>query len=403
MSITTTRPLGGRGAAAVRHLDLVSVGAMIALVVMGLLAVFTATIDPENPTGGILQAPSELFNRQLIFCALGIAVLIAAIIVDYRVFKVYAAIMYVATLLMLLIVLTPLAENVKGSQRWISLGVLKLQPSELAKPVLVCMLAAYVSERRGYLDMGDILRCIGLTAPFALLVFLQPDLGTMLVLSFILLIMLVIGGADWRHLLILSSIGVLGVFGIFKLGIVHEYQSKRLQAFLDPDADPTATGYNYRLTRQAVGNGGLKGTGILPKIEPGTGGEGQPGSSRLALTTNLRFVPELHTDFVFTVIAEQMGFLGGATLLFLYGTLFVRGLRGAGQARDFFGTALATGVVGYVAFQVFVNIGMILGLVPITGVPLPFVSYGGSSLVSSAFAVGMLLSVQMRRFARPIV
>ncbi|HVL82176.1 MAG TPA: rod shape-determining protein RodA [Actinomycetota bacterium] len=390
MALTTPRTLGGRSAAAIRHIDLVSLGAVAALVIMGLLAVFTATVDPDNPGRGILQAPSELFNRQLVFCVIGAVTLIVAIAFDYRIFKVYAGVMYIVTVLLLLVVLTPLAENVKGSQRWISLGVLKLQPSELAKPVLICMLAAYISERRGFLELRDVFRCIGLTAPLALLVFLQPDFGTMLVLAFILLVMLVIGGADWRQLLVIFAIGVIGVFGLFKLGIVHDYQAARLKAFLDPDADPTSTGYNYRLTRQAIGNGGLTGTGILPERDV------------LSLTTNLEFVPERHTDFVFTVIAEQMGFLGGATILLLYGVLFVRGLRGAGQARDLFGTVLATGIVGYLTFQVFVNIGMTVGLVPITGIPLPFVSYGGSSLVSSALSLGILLSVQMRRFARPI-
>lgn len=387
---STAKEMTGRGVAAIRQLDLITVGAMIGLVVMGLLAVFTATVDPDSPSRGSFLAPSELFNRQLIFCVLAAVVLVITIAVDYRVFKIYASILYGVELFLLLVVLTPLAENIKGSQRWISLGALKLQPSELAKPILIIVLAAYLSERRGFIEMKDIVRCGGMTAPFAALVFLQPDLGTMLVLSFILLIMLVVAGADWRHLAVIMAIGMIGVFGIFKLNIVHDYQARRLEAFLDPEADPTRTGYNYRLTRQAVGNGGLTGTGILPQNDV------------LSLTTNLEFVPERHTDFIFTVIAEQMGFVGGVTLLLLYGTIMVRGLKGAGQARDSFGLLIGAGIVGYLIFQVFVNIGMTVGLVPITGVPLPFVSYGGSSLVSSAMAVGMLLSVEMRRFARPL-
>ncbi len=175
---------------------------------------------------------------------------------------------------------------------------------------------------------------------------------------------------------------------MFQLGVVQDYQRTRLQAFLDPQEDPYREGYNYRLTRQAVGNGGLLGRGIL-----------QRDAVNL---TNLDYVREQHTDFVFTVVAEQMGFLGGVTLLIFYGTVFVRGLAGAAIARDRFGTLLATGAVGYLAFQVFVNIGMTVGLVPITGIPLPFVSYGGSSLVASAITVGLILSVRMRRFARPL-
>jgi rod shape determining protein RodA len=180
---------------------------------------------------------------------------------------------------------------------------------------------------------------------------------------------------------------VAGTVLLFNIGIVHDYQRTRLEAFLDPAKDPLSAGYNYRLTKQAVAIGGLTGKGILPKR---------------GFTTNLGYVRNVDTDFIFTNIAEQTGFIGCLTLLMLYGIVFARGLRSGAQARDTFGTLLATGAVGFLAFQVFVNIGMTVGLVPITGIPLPFVSYGGSSLVSSAVAVGMMLSVRMRRFARPL-
>jgi rod shape determining protein RodA len=316
-----------------------------------------------------------------------VVALVVAMAVDYRFLKVYAMIAYLVALFLLLVVMTPIGHSALGSQRWISLGLFKLQPAELAKPVLVAALAAYISERRGFLNLADIVRCAIVTAPLALLVFLQPDFGTMLVLLWILLIMLVIGGADWRHLVVLIVIGLVGVFGVFRLGVVHTYQSKRLQAFFDPSKDPYSEGYNYRLTRTAVGNGGLTGKGIFSKRDP-------------VNLTNLDFVREQPTDFVFTAVAEEMGFVGAATLLMLYAVLLMRGLRAASIARDSFGALMATGLSSYIAFQVFVNVGMTMGLVPITGIPLPFVSYGGSSLVVSAFAVGLLLSVRMRRFAR---
>lgn len=377
----------GRAAGVViRHLDLVTVGSVAGLIVMGLLSVFTATVDPER--GRLLQAPSILFNRQLVFIVIAAGVLLGTILFDYRYVRVYAGIMYIACFFLLLVVLTPIGESVKGSQRWISLGLFNLQPSELSKPVLVAALAAYLSERRGTLTLRDVGRCIGLTVPLALLVFVQPDFGTVLVLGWILLVMLIIGGADWKHLVVLLTIGAIGMVGMFQLGVVQDYQRTRLQAFLDPQEDPYREGYNYRLTRQAVGNGGLLGRGILRRD--------------VVNLTNLDYVREQHTDFVFTVVAEQMGFVGGLTLLVLYGTIFVRGLAGAAIARDRFGTLVAAGAVGYLAFQVFVNIGMTVGLVPITGIPLPFVSYGGSSLVASAITVGLLLSVRMRRFARPL-
>jgi len=371
----------------IREVDLVTVGAVAALIVIGLLSIFTATVDPEQGTLLGFQASSALFNKQLVFLVLAVATLIVAMAVDYRYLKVYAMISYFVTLFLLLVVMTPIGHSALGSQRWISLGLFKLQPAELAKPVLVAALAAYIAERRGYLGLTDIIRCAIVTAPLALLVFVQPDFGTMLVLLWILLTMLVIGGADWRHLVIFLVIGLVGIFGVFRLGVVHSYQRNRLEAFLDPAKDPYQEGYNYRLTRTAVGNGGLAGKGIFSKRDP-------------VNLTNLDFVREQPTDFVFTAVAEEMGFIGAATLLMLYAVLLIRGLRAASIARDAFGAMLATGLSSYIAFQVFVNIGMTVGLVPITGIPLPFVSYGGSSLVASAFAVGLLLSVRMRRFAR---
>lgn len=370
-----------------RELDLMSIGSVAGLVVIGLLSIFTSTVDPDQGTLLGLQASSALFNRQLVFLVLAAATMIAAVFFDYRYFKVYAIVMYLIVLFLLLVVMTPIGDSTRGSQRWISLGLFKLQPAELAKPVLVAALGAYISEKRGYLGFPEIFRCIGLTAPLALLVFLQPDFGSMLVLMWILFTMLVIGGADWRQLAVLIFTGIVGVVALFQLGIMRDYQQERFKAFLDPERDPFSEGYNYRVTRTAVGNGGFFGKGIFSKRDP-------------VNLTNLDFVREQPTDFVFTAVAEQMGFVGSVTLLALYGVLFWRGLRAGAMARDAFGTLLACGIVSYMAFQTFVNIGMTLGLVPITGIPLPFVSYGGSSLVVSMLGVGLLLSVRMRRFAR---
>jgi rod shape determining protein RodA len=370
-----------------RELDLVTLGATAGLVVIGLLAIFTATVDPEQ--GTLLKATSALFNRQLVFLVLGAAVLVVTVFFDYRHFKVYATIMYITTLVLLLVVLTPIGSSAQGSQRWISLGVFKLQPAEFAKPVLVAMLAAYIADKRGYLGLREIIACGLLTAPLALAVFVQPDFGTMLVLLWILLTMLIIGGADWKVMATIVVVGVVGVFGLFQTPLVHGYQQKRFEAFLDPSKDPYQEGYNYQTTRTAVGNGGLAGKGLFSRKDP------------VNLTAG-DYVRNQPTDFVFTAVAEEMGFLGGLTLLILYAIVFIRGMRAAAMARDAFGSLLATGLVSYLAFQVFVNIGMTVGLVPITGIPLPFISYGGSSLVVSMLCIGLLLSVRMRRFARAI-
>jgi rod shape determining protein RodA len=391
-TLTTSSSFRFRGTL-LRELDLVTIGSVAGLVVMGLLAIFTSTVDPDQGTLLGFQASSALFNRQLVFLVAAGAALLAAVFFDYRYFKVYAMVMYLLNTFLLLVVMTPIGDAQRGSQRWISLGLFKLQPAELAKPVLVAVLAAYIADKRGYLGFPEIFRCIGLTAPMAFMVFIQPDFGSMLVLMWILLTMLVVGGADWRHLLVLLFTGIVGVTALFQLGIMKDYQQRRLEAFLDPSSDRFGEGYNYTSTRTAVGNGGLLGRGIFFKRDE--------NRNPVNLTAN-DFVREQPTDFVFTAIAEQMGFVGGLTMLILYGTLFVRGLRSAAMARDSFGTYLATGIVSYMAFQAFVNIGMTVGLVPITGIPLPFVSYGGSSLVVSALGVGLLLSVRMRRFARAL-
>jgi len=370
-----------------RELDLVTLGAVAGLMVIGLLAIFTATVDPEQ--GTLLKATSALFNRQLVFLVFAAAVLVVTVFFDYRHFKVYATGMYIVTLFLLLVVLTPIGSSGGGAQRWISLGVFKLQPSELAKPVLVAMLAAFISDKRGYLGMKEIVTCTALTAPLAMAVFVQPDFGTMLVLLWILFTMLIVGGANWKIMATALIVGVVGIAGLFQTPIVHGYQQKRFEAFLDPAKDPYQEGYNYRTTRTAVGNGGLAGKGLFSRKDP----------VNLTAGDYIRGQP---TDFVFTAVAEEMGFLGGLTLLILYAILFVRGMRAASMARDAFGTLLAMGIVSYLAFQVFVNIGMTVGLVPITGIPLPFISYGGSSLVVTMFCVGLLLSVRMRRFARAL-
>ena len=370
-----------------RELDLVTLGAVAGLVAIGLLAIFTATVDPE--AGTLLKASSALFNRQLVFLVLGAATLVVTVFFDYRHFKVYATVMYLVTLFLLFVVLTPIGSSAQGSQRWISLGAFKLQPAELAKPVLVAMLAAYISDKRGYLGLRQIIACAAFTAPLAMAVFIQPDFGTMLVLLWILLTMLIIGGADWKIMATLIVVGVVGVVGLFQTPLVHGYQQKRFEAFVDPAKDPYQEGYNYITTRTAVGNGGLMGRGLFSRKDP------------VNLTAGA-YVRNQPTDFVFTAVAEEMGFVGGLTLLILYGILFVRGMRAAAMARDAFGSLLATGLVSYLAFQVFVNIGMTVGLVPITGIPLPFISYGGSSLVITMLCVGLLLSVRMRRFARAL-
>jgi rod shape determining protein RodA len=257
----------------------------------------------------------------------------------------------------------------------------QLAPSEIAKLALIAMLAAVLSEVRGELTVRDVFRTAALAAVPAVLVFLQPDLGSSIVFAAILVGMLVVAGARARYLALLALTAVLLIVAGFQVGLVREYQIQRLKAFLDPASVSEDALHNREQAEIAIGSGGLMGVGYLK------------GSQ-----TNLDFVPEQHTDFVFTVVGEEFGFAGAVVLLSLYGLLLWRAFRVAMVSRDPFGTYLAAGIASMLALQMFVNVGMNVGIMPITGIPLPFVSYGGSSLLLNFAAVGLLLNVHMRRF-----
>ena len=365
----------------IRHVDPVLLLAAAALVVSGLFMVYSATHQSLDAIGA---DPGTYLKRQATFAAIGIVVVMLAASFDYRFLKVYAGIIYGASILLLVLVRTPLGTSVKGSQRWFELFGFQLGPSELAKIALVIMLAAFLSEiRRSSPDLSlpDLYRATAIAAVPGLLVFLQPDLGTSIVLMAILVGVLVVAGARARHLGILALTAIVLIFGAFQLGLVKEYQIARLTSFLDPTNDPQRTGYNRLQAEIAIGSGGLTGLGYMQGTQ-----------------TNLDFVPEQHTDFIFTVVGEEFGFVGAAAMLLLFALVVWRAFRIALLSKDPFGTYLAAGIGSMFAIQMFVNVGMTLGIMPITGIPLPFVSYGGSSLITNCVAVGLLLNVHMRRF-----
>ena len=365
----------------VRHVDPVMLLAAAGLIVGGLFMVYSAT---HQSLSAIDLDPGTYLKRQATFAALGMVVVMLAASFDYRFLKVYAGIIYGGSIALLILVRTPLGTSVKGSQRWFEFFGFQLGPSELAKIALVVMLAALLSEIRrtgAELSLQDLYRATVIAAIPGLLVFLQPDLGTSIVLVTILVGMLVVAGSRGRHLGILALTAIVLIFGAFQLGLVKEYQVARLTSFLDPADDPQRTGYNRLQAEIAIGSGGLTGVGYLQGTQ-----------------TNLDFVPEQHTDFIFTVVGEEFGFLGAFGMLALFGLLVWRAFRIALLSKDPFGTYMATGVASMFAIQVFVNVGMTLGIMPITGIPLPFVSYGGSSLLTNCVAVGLLLNIHMRRF-----
>jgi rod shape determining protein RodA len=363
---------------AIRHVDPVLLVAAVLLAVVGVFAIYSATHQSLSSVG---LDPGRFVKRQVTFLALGAIVLFAVASVDYRLFKVYAGMTYVASLILLVLVRTPLGTSVKGSQRWFELFGFQLAPSEIAKLAVIGMLAAFLSEIRGELTLRDIFRASGLAALPAALVFLQPDLGTSIVFFAILVGMLVVAGARGRHLGLLALTAIVLIFAGFQVGLVKEYQLERLRAFLDSENVDEAARYNREQAEIAIGSGGLVGLGYLQGTQ-----------------TNLDFVPEQHTDFIFTVVGEEFGFVGAAALLSLYGVVLWRAFRIAMLSKDPFGTYLAAGIASMFALQIFVNVGMTIGIMPITGIPLPFVSYGGSSLLLNAAVIGLLESVHMRRF-----
>ena len=364
--------------APVRHLDPVLVLTALTLTAIGLVAIFSAKLVALSSQ----DLPTTYYvTRQLLALAIGAVVMVLAAVIDYRQVRIYAPVLYGIGLVLLVLTLTPLGTEINGSQRWLVIGGFQLQPSELVKLSVLVTIAAILHETRGSPHVGHIALALLLTLVPAGLVFLQPDLGTSVVFVWGTAVLFLIGGVKARYL---AGLGIGAVIAA-ALGVqqLASYQITRLMSFLDA-ADASAAQTAAFQTRQsliAVGSGQFAGKGLFEGTQ-----------------TSLSYVPENHTDFVFTVIAEEFGFIGGALVLGLYLVLVWRGLRIAILSKDMFGTLVASGIVAILAIQVFVNIGMTLGIMPVTGLPLPFISYGGTSLIVWFAMIGLLLNVHMRRF-----
>ncbi|HEX2027118.1 MAG TPA: rod shape-determining protein RodA, partial [Nitriliruptorales bacterium] len=360
--------------------DPVLVVAALLLSGIGVILVYSATADRLE-----LQAlpAASLATKQLLALGVSVVAMVLAAAVDYRYARAYAPLFYLGALALLLLVLTPLGKTVHGSQSWIDLGGFQLQPSELAKVAIVLALAALLHERKAEPDLATIGACLAIVGVPSALILLQPDFGTFLVFPAVTFVVLLVAGTRARYLVGLSVLGLTGVLVGLKAGVLEDYQVARLTSFLDPGNTDLArtTLYNTTQSMIAVGSGGFAGRGFLQGTQ-----------------TSLSYVPENHTDFIFTVVGEEFGFLGAAVVLGLFAVLVWRGLRIAAMAKDPFGTLVAAGAVAIFTVQMFVNVGMTIGIMPVTGIPLPFVSYGGTSLISSFVLVGLLLNVHMRRF-----
>jgi rod shape determining protein RodA len=363
-----------------RRLDWILLVAVLSLGGLGAALVWSATQVKLSAAG---EDPRSFLERHLLNVVIGLALGAVASLLDYRLLRAYAPVIYLISLAGLVAVLSPLGRTINGSHSWIVLGGgFSVQPSEFAKVALVVGMAMLLAEKRDAEDGPrhvDVSLALLLAAVPVALVLLQPDLGTVMVLVAIVLGMLVVSGAPNRWLVGLVLAGVVGAVTVAQLGLLSEYQVDRFAAFANPELDPRGVGYNAKQARIAIGSGGLTGKGL---------GQGSQ--------TNGQFVPEQQTDFIFTVAGEELGFIGAGTIILLFTILLWRACRIAANADDMFGVLVASGATCWLAFQTFENIGMTLGIMPVTGLPLPFVSYGGSAMFANFVAVGLLQNVHMR-------
>jgi rod shape determining protein RodA len=363
--------------------DWILVLASLALLALGSLLVWSATASRDALTHG---DPTAYLKKQLVNVAIGLVLLVLVMATDHRWVRIVAPLVYLASVVGLVLVLV-MGSTVNGSRSWLMLGSLSIQPSEFAKLAVVIGMALLVAERsegswRRQVGSGDVAGMLAIAGVPAALILLQPDLGTMLVLTATVFGVLATSGAPRRWLGGLGLAGVAAAAVAVSAGVLKDYQVDRFMAFTNPALDPRGAGYNVEQARIAVGNGGIFGQGLFH------------GSQ-----TRAGFVPEQHTDFIFTVAGEELGLLGAGLLIALLALVIWRALVIATRAQDMFGRVAAAGIACWFGFQAFQNIGMCLGIMPVTGVPLPFVSYGGSSMFAGMLAVGLLQNIHLRSAA----
>jgi rod shape determining protein RodA len=341
--------------------------------------IYSASRDKLQASG---IDPGYFLKRQAVFVVIGIVAMAVMAALDYRRLRDFALFFYGSSVVVLLAVMSPLGHKSRGAQAWFGFGSYQFEPSEYAKIALIIALAAYCAHHKGKLEPRQLVLILALAAlPFGL-IYKQPDLGTALVLAAVLTFVLVASGVRPRYLALLGLIGVLGVVAVLHFGVLKQYQKDRLTAFLDPKSNTQSSAYNLAQSKIAIGSGNVLGKGLFRGTQ-----------------TNLSYVPEQHTDFIFTAVGEQLGLVGSALLLGLFALMVWRTWVAASQARDLAGTFICIGVLAMLMFQIFENVGMTMGIMPITGIPLPFMSYGGSAIVGSFAAVGLVLNVHMRRFS----
>ncbi|MEV1077676.1 rod shape-determining protein RodA [Streptomyces sp. NPDC050211] len=366
-----------------RRLDWPILLSAIALSLIGAALVYSATRNRTEINEG---DPYYFLVRHLLNTGIGFALMIGTVWLGHRTLRGAVPILYGLSVFLVLLVLTPLGATINGAHAWLVLGAgFSLQPSEFVKVTIILGMAMLLAARvdagdKQYPDHRTVLQALGLATVPILIVLLMPDLGSVMVMVIIVLGVLLASGASNRWVFGLLGVGVAGAIAVWQLGVLDEYQINRFAAFANPELDPAGVGYNTNQARIAIGSGGLTGSGLFN------------GSQ-----TTGQFVPEQQTDFVFTVAGEELGFLGGGLIIVLLGVVLWRACRIARETTELYGTIVAAGIIAWFAFQSFENIGMTLGIMPVAGLPLPFVSYGGSSMFAVWVAVGLLQSIRVQR------
>ncbi|MFI8187515.1 rod shape-determining protein RodA [Streptomyces sp. NPDC085946] len=366
-----------------RRLDWPILLSAAALSLIGSLLVYSATRNRTELNQG---DPYYFLVRHLLNTGIGFALMAGTVWVGHRTLRTAVPFLYGLSVFLILLVLTPLGSTINGAHSWIQIGGgFSLQPSEFVKVTIILGMAMLLAARvdagdKQYPDHRTVVQALGLAVVPMLIVMLMPDLGSVMVMVVIVLGVLLASGASNRWVFGLLGAGLAGALTVWQLGVLDEYQINRFAAFANPELDPAGVGYNTNQARIAIGSGGLTGSGLFK------------GSQ-----TTGQFVPEQQTDFVFTVAGEELGFIGGGLIIVLLGVVLWRACRIARETSDLYGTIVSAGIVAWFAFQTFENIGMTLGIMPVTGLPLPFVSYGGSSMFAVWIAVGLLQSIRVQR------
>ncbi|GAA0483908.1 rod shape-determining protein RodA [Streptomyces olivaceiscleroticus] len=365
------------------RLDWILLFACLALSLIGAVLVFSATRNRIELNHGDQYS---YVLKHLLNTGIGVALAAGTVWLGHRTLRGAVPILYGLSLVLSVLVLTPLGATINGSRSWLAIpGGLSLQPAEFAKITITLGMAMVLAAR---VDAGDrehpghraVMQALGIALVPIVVIMLMPDLGSVMVLGTIVLAVLLASGSSNRWVIGLLTLGVVGCLAVWQLHLLDDYQIARFAAFANPSLDPAGVGYNTNQARIAIGSGGLFGAGLFQ------------GSQ-----TTGQFVPEQQTDFIFTVAGEELGFLGAGLIIFLLGVVLWRACRIARESSELYSTIVAAGIIAWFAFQAFENIGMTLGIMPVTGLPLPFVSYGGTSMFAVWIAIGLLQSIKAQR------